>query len=63
MRIKDKFNLCDWILPLIVLVLAAGCGVARLWEPTREKLLAEVLASAVQVVLEQQEGRRFRTAH
>lgn len=62
MRIKDRFDRYDWVLPLIVLVLGAGCGVARLWEPTREKILAEVLASAAQVVLEQQEGRRFRTA-
>jgi S1-C subfamily serine protease len=62
MRTKDRFNLCDWVLPLIVLVLGAGCGVAKLWEPPREKVLADVLASAVQVVLEQQEGRRFRTA-
>jgi hypothetical protein len=60
--IKDRLDLYDWVLPLIVLVLVAGCGVAKLWEPPREKILANVLASAVQVVLEQQEGRRVRTA-
>jgi len=43
-----------------VLVLVPACGVARLWEPSREQVLERILPSAVQVVLEQQEDRRYR---
>jgi len=34
----------------------------HLWEPTDEQVLERILPSAVQVILEQQEGRRFRAA-
>lgn len=57
-----RISLCDWAVFLIVLLFGAGCGVVRLGEPTRAKMPSEILASAVQVVLEQQEGRRYRTA-
>ena len=40
----------------------ASCGIARAWAPTDEQVLQRILPSAVQVVLEQREGRRFRTA-
>lgn len=39
-----------------------GCAVERLWQPTPEEIVDRILPSAVQVVLEQQEGRRFRAA-
>ncbi len=34
----------------------------RLWEPSREEVLQRILPSAVQVVVEQHEGRRVRTS-
>jgi S1-C subfamily serine protease len=40
--------------------LLAGCGLPRLWEPSRRQVLDRILPSAVQVVVEQQEGRRVR---
>ena len=47
---------------LVLLAVAlSGCGVARLWEPSREEVLDRILPSAVQVVLEQAEGRRVRS--
>ena len=46
---------------LLVAALAGGCGLARLWEPSRDQVLQRILPSAVQVVLEQQEGRRVRS--
>jgi serine protease Do len=49
------------LLPLAVLALG-GCSFGRLWEPSREQVLERILPSAVQVVLEQQEGRRFRSS-
>ena len=39
-----------------------GCAVERLWEPSREQILERILPSTVQIVLEQAEGRRVRTA-
>src|SRR5262245_12290189 len=46
-----------------VLALAGGCSsFGRLCHPRREQVLAPHLPSAVQVVLEQQEGRRFRSS-
>jgi len=40
----------------------AGCVVwARVWEPTREEVLERILPSSVQIIVEQQEGRRVRT--
>jgi serine protease Do len=44
-----------------VAALLSGCGLARLWAPSREDVLERILPSAVQIVLEQQEGRRIRT--
>ena len=41
--------------------LMSGCGVARYGEPSREQVLEQILPSAVQVIIEQQEGRRVRT--
>ena len=46
---------------LLLAVTFPGCGVARLWEPSREEVLDRILPSAVQVVLEQAEGRRVRS--
>ncbi|HET7876711.1 MAG TPA: trypsin-like peptidase domain-containing protein [Methylomirabilota bacterium] len=44
-----------------IVVLGGGCALSRLWEPSRERVLQRILPSAVQIVVEQQEGRRFRT--
>ncbi len=41
--------------------LLAGCGLPRLWEPSRQQILDRILPAAVQIVVEQQEGRRVRT--
>src|SRR5262245_5071378 len=46
---------------LLSAVLLSGCGLARLWEPSREEVLQRILPSAVQIVIEQREGRRIRT--
>jgi serine protease Do len=40
---------------------AAGCGGSWLREPPPERVLDDILPASVQVVLEQQEGRRFRS--
>ncbi|HET7876460.1 MAG TPA: serine protease [Methylomirabilota bacterium] len=48
-------------LGVLAAALAGGCGMARPWEPTREDILERILPSAVQVVVEQHEGRRVRT--
>jgi S1-C subfamily serine protease len=45
----------------IGVALLGGCAFARLWEPSREEVLQRILPSAVQVVIEQHEGRRIRT--
>jgi len=42
-------------------MLLTGCGIAQLWRSPREDVLRRILPSSVQIVLEQQEGRRFRT--
>jgi serine protease Do len=49
---------------VVVAIAALGYGCAafnRLGTPTREDVLARLLPSAVQIVLENPEGRRFRT--
>src|SRR5215470_10702439 len=46
---------------LLITALLGGCALARLWEPSREEVLERILPSAVQVVIEQREGRRVRT--
>jgi serine protease Do len=40
--------------------LAAACGLSRPAAPTRQEMLARILPSAVQIVLEQREGRLVR---
>jgi len=45
----------------LLAVACCGCGVGRLWEPSREEVLDRILPSAVKIVLEQPEGRRVRT--
>ena len=47
-------------LGVIAGALLCGCGMAGLWQPTREEVLQRILPSAVQIVVEQQEGRRVR---
>ena len=44
-----------------ICVLLGGCGIARLGEVDRADVLAHLLHSAVQIVLEHPEGRCFRT--
>lgn len=41
--------------------LLTGCGLARLWAPSRQQILDRILPAAVQVVVEQREGRLVRT--
>ncbi len=45
----------------MVAALVSGCAIGGLWEPGREEVLQRILPSAVQVIVEQQEGRRVRT--
>ncbi len=45
----------------LAVIVVSGCGMSRLWEPSREEVLERVLPSAVQIVIEQSEGRRIRT--
>jgi serine protease Do len=40
----------------------AGCGIAKLWAPTPDDVLQRILPATVQVLVEQQEGRRLRSA-
>lgn len=47
---------------VIVGALVGGCAIPGLREPSREEVLQGILPSAVQIVVEQQEGRRVRTA-
>jgi len=47
---------------LLAALALGGCSFGRLWEPSREQVLERILPSAVQVVLEQQEGRRVRSS-
>jgi S1-C subfamily serine protease len=47
---------------VVVGAFASGCALAGLREPSREEVLQRILPSAVQIVIEQQEGRRVRTA-
>jgi hypothetical protein len=52
-----------WCAGLVVvgITVLAGCATSDLFEPSRERVLKGVLASSVQVILENQEGRRFRS--
>ncbi len=45
----------------IIGALVSGCGIAGFREPSREEVLQRILPSSVQIVIEQQEGRRVRT--
>src|SRR3989304_5398240 len=44
-----------------IVALGAGCVITPPREPSREDVLDRLLPSAVQIVLEHPEGRRFRT--
>src|SRR5262249_24829092 len=46
---------------LAVAVAVAGCA-SRLWEPTREEGLDRTLPTAVQIVIEDHDGQRVRSA-
>ena len=46
---------------VLTLISAAGCGGSGFREPPPERVLDDILPASVQVVLEQQEGRRFRS--
>jgi S1-C subfamily serine protease len=52
-----------WLIALaaVAIAMANGCAGTRLWEPSREQVLQRILPSAVQIVVEQHEGRRVRT--
>lgn len=54
-------SLSGFLVVAIGALLVGGCGVARLWEPSREEVLGRLLPSAVQILVEQREGRRVRT--
>jgi len=45
----------------MIAVLGAGCAIAPPSEPSSEHVLERLLPSAVQIILEHPEGRRFRT--
>ena len=47
---------------VFVIGVGTGCTFTQLWRPADEQVLERILPSAVQVVLEQPDGRRFRTA-
>jgi S1-C subfamily serine protease len=46
----------------MISALVSGCGIAKFREPTREEILQRILPSAVQIVVEQQEGHRVRAS-
>src|SRR3989442_7690200 len=43
-------------------LLLGGCAAIRFGEPTREEVLQRIFPSAVQVVVEQREGRRIKSS-
>jgi len=59
---------CLWSRPMgrtavsiaILGTIVTGCDVVRWWAPTRDDVVERVVSSAVQVLVEQQEGRRLR---
>src|SRR5262245_61202648 len=55
-------QICRVIVVGAVLAVVAGCTTAVVREPTRDEVLQQILPSAVQIVVEQREGRRVRTA-
>jgi serine protease Do len=61
---SSRFPARRWNLRLGALLLglaATGCA-TRLWEPTREDILQRTLPTAVQILVEEQDGRRVRSA-
>jgi len=58
-----RLRALGWPLAIIVATAALGygCAIARPGAPSRQDVLAGVLPSAVQIVIEHPEGRRFRT--
>src|SRR5437867_9660031 len=45
---------------IAIVLVSAGCAITRP-EPTREDVLQKILPSAVQIVVEQREGRRIKS--
>src|SRR5262245_60945108 len=60
-RMFSEIGMRSSICLMLILALAGGCGGGRLWEPSREEVLERILPAAVQIVIEQREGRRVRT--
>jgi S1-C subfamily serine protease len=61
---SSRFRTRRWDVFLGALLLAlgeTGCA-SRLWEPTREDVLQRTLPTAVQILIEEQDGRRIRSA-
>ncbi len=58
-----RLRTLGWPVAVVVVIVSVGygCAIARLTAPSREDVLARLLPSAVQIVLEHPEGRRFRT--
>src|SRR5437667_193677 len=58
-----RLRALGWPLAVVVAIAALeyGCAISRLGPSSREDVLARLLPSAVQIVLEHPEGRRFRT--
>src|SRR6266508_382545 len=48
-------------LAAMVAAIMSGCAIPGLSKPSREEVLQRLLPSAVQIIVEQQEGRRVRT--
>ncbi len=48
------------ILCALILSVSSGCAISHLWEPSREQIVAQILPSSVQVILEK-DGQRFRS--
>lgn len=44
-----------------VSAMTVACGVREWWEPSRDDIVKQILPTVVQVVVEQQEGRRIRS--
>jgi serine protease Do len=42
-----------------ILTVSSGCAISRLWEPSRDTVIEQILPSSVQIVLER-DGHRFR---
>jgi S1-C subfamily serine protease len=50
-----------WIaLAPLAVALLGGCATSEMWTPSREQVLQRILPSAVQIVVEQKDGRRVR---